>query len=60
MTELEKCEFLVDLLNKVKVELDIREASAFLSSYKWLYEHHMKLKQKSSKKVKKIEEKVKK
>lgn len=38
MTDLEKIDFLIKLLNNQKFELSLKEANDLLVAYKWLYE----------------------
>ena len=42
MTEQEKIEFLIKLLNNQKFELTLKEANDLLVSYKWLHEMKQK------------------
>jgi hypothetical protein len=46
MSELEKIDFLIKLLNKEKFTLSLEESAQLLQAYKWLYELSAKAKEK--------------
>lgn len=44
MSELEKIDFLIKLLNREKFTLSLEESAQLLQAYKWLYELQLKTK----------------